>query len=1040
MKTKILTIGAAVASLFSIVLVTAVNAQSYEPGELIVMVEKGVNPAAITGTVARATQGSIDLKVAEALSERAGIYLITFDEQTLNGEALLKQISRTVGVKAAQFNYHVTMRETIPNDPEFNAQWHHRNTGQTGGTAGADVRTTEAWDITTGGQTTDNDDIVVAIIEGANMNHPDLTANHWVNTQEIPGNGIDDDGNGYVDDYLGWNPVQNNDNVLSGNHGTNVAGMIGAQGNNGLGAVGANWNVKMMVVTVGSLTTANVLASYGYAYEMRVRYNDSNGATGAFVVATNSSWGIDNANPANFPVWCEFYDVMGEAGILSCGATANNNVNIDQVGDMPTGCLSPYMVAVTATNHNDVRTFSGFGTTSINVAAPGASVRTTSGTSGYTTTSGTSFATPLTAGVIALLYSAPCQSFMNLVKQNPQAGADLIRQVLYDGVDVIPNLINEVSTGGRINAATSLNLLLAACNDNPCQPIVSASTNEDCAANAFSIELQIDNNEVVGQYNVLASVNGGAPSTVVNNQPAGTYTFGNYPLGSTVNLTVQFVGDNDCNVNINNITNAPIAFGCTNADACNYNPDAVCDNGSCITDAAWYLDADGDGYGDENDTNPLCENPCDGTLNVSISSTGWLDEVTWTLSDADGAAILTGGPYGNTGGGGSFNAQVQSTNGPFSFSINTQGQFNDNAPTYTISTGTGYVLASATQPGGTDTTLEGILCSFANNNLDCDDNNAIANPDNPAACGDDPEPEPEPCDEQSVQVVGPAALEGALTFSSAEDSGWGAALASVSINATAILAEDGAAGNLGCNAFNNASQINGNIAVAYRGTCQFSQKALNAQNAGAQALVIINNAAGVIPMAPGDAAAQITIPVVMISQADGQLLLNALNAGELIMFIGNGCAEDCAGIAGGSAFIDACGNCVGGTTGNTSISGCTDVNACNYDPTATCDDGSCLAFDACGNCGGSATAGCTDTNACNYDPIATCDDGLCEYDSCAGCMGDFDDDNMRTVNDLLIMMSEFGCELNCATDMNDDGLVNGQDVVMFLAVFAIPCD
>lgn len=972
----------AVALCFSLLsFAQAGNPGDHVPGELIVMFEKGVNPYALTGGLTRATSGQLNLDIAEALSPQAGIYLLRFDAASMDETEMERQVFLTQGVRAVQKNYYVEMRETIPNDPQFGQQWHHRNTGQTGGTVGADVRTSEAWDITTGGQTTQNDDIVVCIIEGANMNHPDLTDNHWVNTQEIPGNGIDDDGNGYVDDYNGWNPSQNNDNVLSGNHGTSVAGMIGAKGDNNLGVAGANWDVKMMVVTVGSLTTSNVLASYNYPYVMRQLYNQTNGAQGAFVVATNASWGIDGGNPDNFPVWCEFYDIMGEEGILSCGATANNNVNIDNVGDMPTGCTSPYLVSVTATNHNDVRTFSGFGVNSIQVAAPGEAVRTTSGSNNYTTTSGTSFATPLTAGVIALLYSAPCEELTALAKSNPQAAADLVRNALYDGVDVKPNLINEVSTGGRINAFNSLNIILDNCNDNPCQPNVSASTDVNCGNNTFSITVDIENNEVVGQYNVLASVNGGANTTVVSNQPQGQYTFGNYPLGSSVDLTIVFIGDSECNASINNIT-ANAVLGCTNSEACNFNPDATCDDGSCETENSWYVDADGDGFGDENDTNPVCGNPCDGTIVVTISGSGWLDEVNWTLSDVSGSTILSGGPYNNNGNGGTFTSDVNSTNGPFTFEINTQGQFNDNAASYSVATGNGLVLENGNVSGGTVTTVPGINCSYANNNDDCDDSNPNVNPNVPGSC------EEPPCFEPAVRVTAPQGQAGLLAYTSAEDSGWGATVGASDIAAPAVLVNDGSGSpDLGCGALINGAQISGNIAVAFRGSCQFSEKAFNAQNAGAAALVIINNTGGApTAMAAGNFAGQINIPVVMISQAAGQALLADLNSGNVVMFIGNDCAElDCNGDLNGSAFFDSCGNCVGGNTGEIAAEGCTDALACNYDPNANCDNGTCQYFDDCNNCGGSSTAGCTDQSACNYDASAGCDDGSCEFTSCAGC-------------------------------------------------------
>ncbi len=144
-------------------------------------------------------------------------------------------------------------------------------------------------------------------------------------------------------------------------------------------------------------------------------------------MATNASWGIDNANPNNYPVWCAYYDDLGEVGILNCGATANNNVNIDAVGDMPTACGSDFMISVTATNTNDVRTFSGYGATTIDLGAPGESVYLPSGSTGYANTSGTSFASPCVAGAIALVYSAPCPDLATLTLSNPQSAASQVR-------------------------------------------------------------------------------------------------------------------------------------------------------------------------------------------------------------------------------------------------------------------------------------------------------------------------------------------------------------------------------------------------------------------------------------------------------------------------------------------------------------------------------------------------------------------------------------------------------------------------------------
>ncbi|MGB6037171.1 MAG: S8 family serine peptidase [Cryomorphaceae bacterium] len=439
-------------------------------GELLIQLKKGVSPEQLAADYENLQSGKL-------LSGPMNIYRFQFEENE-NAEALLSDIRSNPKVSLAQFNHFIKKRCNEVNDPVFPNQWHHVNTGQNGGTEDADIDTDLAWGLTTGGTTATGDTIVVCVIEGGNLYHPDISANAWRNNQEIPNNGIDDDANGYVDDYFGWDVDSQNDQglVLQGGHGTNVMGMIGASGGNDLGVIGANWNVKIMSVSGENVADspqgeASVIAAYTYPLVMRQRYDNSDGETGAFVVATNASWGIDFGNPEDVPLWSAFYDTLGTYGILNCGATSNLNINIDVEGDIPTGVPSDYMISVTATNSSDVRTFSGFGSTTVDFGAPGEDVVTTAGQNGYTSTSGTSFASPLTAGVIALLYSAPCESFAEFVRNDPQGGADLVRQALFNGVDIVPNLVGETVTGGRINAFNSLLEIMNACADeNVCIP------------------------------------------------------------------------------------------------------------------------------------------------------------------------------------------------------------------------------------------------------------------------------------------------------------------------------------------------------------------------------------------------------------------------------------------------------------------------------------------------------------------------------------------------------------------------------------------
>ncbi len=506
------------------------------PGEMLIQFEPGSDARKVLQAYAAIGSQPSGLEIGDLLSPPMNIYQVYFDENFSAPESLMELLRRDHSVSLAQFNHYVHPRDTIiPNDPEFEDQWHHLNTGQTGGTPGADIGSTKAWDITTGGLTATGDTIVVCVIEGGNLNHPDLADNAWVNHGEIPGNGIDDDENGYVDDYLGWNVnTQSDSPVLQGNHGTQVMGMIGATGNNELGVTGINWNVKIMSVAGQSLNNeASVVAAYAYPLTQRKLYNETNGDRGAFVVATNASWGIDGGSMDDVPIWKAYYDTLGAYGILNCGATANNNVDIDIVDDIPTGAPSDYMVSVTATNHNDIRTFSAYGATTIDLAAPGASVMTTSGSQGYGTTSGTSFASPLTAGVIALLYSIPCESFMDLVKGNPQLGADYVRYALLEGVDPVESLQGMIITGGRVNAYNSLKILEDNCAaEDLCLPPFSFnfSLSDDTLysftwnaidTNGVSIRYRIEDEE---EWTVLDSI-ASSPFVFVPEEFCANYEF-----------------------------------------------------------------------------------------------------------------------------------------------------------------------------------------------------------------------------------------------------------------------------------------------------------------------------------------------------------------------------------------------------------------------------------------------------------------------------------------------------------------------------------
>ena len=448
-------------------------------GYLLVQLDKDASLEKILADHSRRIQG--DIIPERVLSKRLGIYLVRFDHSRIHEGILLDQLRTDRKVNIAQFDHMLTNRSE-PDDPEFLSQWQWLNNGQTGGLTDADIDADKAWNITQGGVTASGDTIVVAIIDdGLDYFHEDIAANAWVNYHEIDGNNIDDDGNGYVDDIRGWNTDNFSPDVWGENHGLQVAGMIGAVGNNEIGISGINWNVKIMMI-VGGPPESSAIASYAYALEQRALYNESNGEKGAFVVATNSSWGIDFGQPADAPLWCSFYDSLGAYGILSAAATANLNIDIDVDGDLPTACPSEYLLSVTALNASNERTFSAYGLTHVDFGAPGEDIFTTRRNNGYGTTSGTSFASPVAAGLVALLYAAPCPGLAELAHSDPSAAAIVIRDIIFEGVEPIPGLESTIKLGGSLNAGNSMELIMSICSDCPIPFGINAQALSDTEA------------------------------------------------------------------------------------------------------------------------------------------------------------------------------------------------------------------------------------------------------------------------------------------------------------------------------------------------------------------------------------------------------------------------------------------------------------------------------------------------------------------------------------------------------------------------------
>ncbi|MCB0761761.1 MAG: S8 family serine peptidase [Flavobacteriales bacterium] len=863
-------------------------------------------------------------------------------------------IQRHSAVEAAQFN-HIVEERLLPNDPSIGTQWHHVDASDN------DIDSDLAWDITTGGTTANGDEIVVCVLEGSgsNYNHTDLIANHWTNPNEIANNGIDDDGNGYIDDVDGWNTTAGNDNIGTGGHGTAVSGMIGAKGNNSNGGAGVNWDVKIMQVDMGSLTEAGVIAAYEYPYTMRDLYNTTNGANGAFVVATNASWGIDNANPASYPLWCAYYDDLGAVGILNCGATANNNVNIDVVGDMPTGCSSDYMISVTATNSSDVRTFSGYGATTIDLGAPGESVYLPSGTSAYSSTSGTSFASPCVAGAIALVYSAPCSDLASLAISNPQQAANQVRSYILNGVDPVANLVGECVTGGRLNVRNAIDLALNDCGPlPPCNP-VSHTLSADCFYNSgtgtveATITIDVTMSENFCSVETVCYSSAGTPLTCDDLVALGydldnnnTYTI--YGLNSNESYDVYYTTADGTSGVVSIITPDCTSEipGCTDPIADNYDSNATFDDGSCTY-------------------------PCE-TVTLSILTDCWGGEVSWELLDAGGAVVaaVAANTYGNQQ---TFTWSQCLDYGCYTFNIyDSFGDGLDGTASgcaidgdYSMTGGDGSVIFQMATPNyGSGTSHS--FCLSGSGTPGCMDTSA--------------------CNYDSAATTD----DGSCTYPGCTD------LVACNYNATAGC-DDGSCTYPGCN---NVAACNYDVnAGCNDGSCTFPgcidntacnyNAAAGCDDGSCTYPGCIDNAACNYNATAGCDDGSCTYPGCIDSAACNYDSTAGCDDGSCTY---PGCTDNAACNYNSTAGCD---------DGSCTYPGCIDSTACNYDSTAGCDDGNCE-YTSCTTCEGDFdNSGVVDV----ADLLLFLGDFGCNS---GPCLGDLDENGATTTADMLIFLGLFG--------------------------------
>ncbi len=396
----------------------------YKPGELIVRFTAGAN-----GEVHSTAQRNQILnslgggQVVKDFRIVPGLSLVRLPAGMSIQEAL-ERFNKASGILYAEANYEVEALSTFPNDPRFSELWGMHNTGQSGGTVDADIDAPEAWDISTGSST-----VVVAVIDtGVDYTHPDLAGNMWTNEAERNGTpGVDDDGNGYIDDIYGYDFCNNDGNPMDDHyHGTHCAGTIGGIGNNNEGVAGVNWDVRIMALKFldsgGSGWTSDAIDCVNYSRIMGANLSSNSWGGGGY------SQGLKDA-----------IDAAGAAEMLFVAAAGNSNVNTDTNPHYPSSYDCSSLISVMATTRNDTKSsFSNYGLISVDLGAPGSEILSCSLGGGYRYLSGTSMATPHVAGACALLWS------MNLEMPNSEVKDILIRTV--DAT--LPGLC---VSGGRLN-------------------------------------------------------------------------------------------------------------------------------------------------------------------------------------------------------------------------------------------------------------------------------------------------------------------------------------------------------------------------------------------------------------------------------------------------------------------------------------------------------------------------------------------------------------------------------------------------------------
>jgi thermitase len=402
--------------------------------EVLVKFKSGVSREAIDALTSR-----LHDRVEDRIENIAGWDAID-DLDNEDTTAIVAEYSQLPEVEFAEPNYEINLEAAeaplvpvLPRDPQFTDQWALANSGQRGGKEGADISATLAWSITTG-----SDKVVVAVLDsGVDYTHEDLAQNMWVRPSSMAP--YSDNELGTVDDLNGYNAIDSASDPMDENgHGTHCAGIIGAVGENDLGIAGVNWKVQIMPLKFmnagGFGTTKDAIEAINYVIDRK--------KAGVNVRIISASWG----STQNSRALGEVIRKAGENDILFVAAAGNASTNNDRNPHYPSSYNSPNVISVAALDrHDQLASFSNYGVKSVAVAAPGVDILSTWLGNGYEEKSGTSMATPVVAGVAALV-----------VAEHPHISVEDLRKKVLAASDPIVALKGKTVTGGRVNAAKAL--------------------------------------------------------------------------------------------------------------------------------------------------------------------------------------------------------------------------------------------------------------------------------------------------------------------------------------------------------------------------------------------------------------------------------------------------------------------------------------------------------------------------------------------------------------------------------------------------------